>query len=88
MDVDDWSALQKAYEAAVDEFEPVSRALTAILLERNGLDPKYRALLAAEASARDAVIAARMRLLHFWRVTRAGPRPALDSARQHNSHAI
>ena len=87
MHVDDWSDLQKSYEAAVEEFEPVSRALTAILLERNGLDPKYRALLAAEASARDAVITARMRLLHFWRGTRAGFRPVPDSAGQHNSQA-
>lgn len=88
MDADDWSALQEAYEAAVEEFEPVSRALNAILLERKGLDSKYRALLTAEAGAREAVIVARRRLIDFWRGTRADPKPAPSSAIQYNSRAI
>jgi hypothetical protein len=55
------------YEAALKEFERVSAALTAALVDRHSNPEVFPALAEAEASARDAVMLTRMRLINAWR---------------------
>jgi hypothetical protein len=82
----EWPALLRAYEGAIGEFERVSRALTAVLAERNASDDDVRALVVAEERARETVLLARMRLINLWRESGAeqhepaGPTP-LDSTK-------
>ena len=63
----EWPALLRDYEGAIAEFERVSRALTAVLAERNASDDEVRGLVAAEERARETVVLARMRLINLWR---------------------
>ena len=63
----DWPALLRDYEAAIAEFETMSRALTSTLAGRNSPDDDFRALLVAEEKARETVVLARMRLINLWR---------------------
>jgi len=76
----DWPALLTDYEAALDEFERTSKALTAALLQPGGPNGDRSALLAAEASARDVVVLTRMRLMNAWRDTDAHLRSPPESA--------
>ena len=62
-----WPALMTAYEAAIEEFERASKALTTALLRPGGPNGDRSALLAAEARARDGVVLTRMRLMNAWR---------------------
>jgi hypothetical protein len=63
----EWPALLRDYEGAIAEFERVSRALTAVLAERNASDDEVRALVVAEERARETVVLARIRLINLWR---------------------
>jgi hypothetical protein len=63
----EWPALLRDYEGAIAEFDRVSRALTAVLAERNALDEDVRGLVVAEERARETVVLARMRLINLWR---------------------
>jgi len=63
----EWPALLRGYEAAIAEFESVSRALTTALMERNAADSDLRELVLAEERARETVVLARMRLINLWR---------------------
>jgi hypothetical protein len=63
----DWPALLTDYEAALEVFERVTKALTVAMLRPGGPNGDERALLAAEAAARDAVVMTRMRLMNAWR---------------------
>jgi len=63
----EWPALLRDYEGAIAEFDRVSRALTAILAERNASDDEVRSLVVAEERARESVVLARMRLINLWR---------------------
>jgi hypothetical protein len=63
----EWPKLLSDYEAAIAEFEAVSRALTTTLNERNAGDDDFRALILAEERARETVVLARMRLINLWR---------------------
>jgi hypothetical protein len=65
----EWPALLRAYEGAIAEFERVSRALMAVLAERNASDDEVRGLVVAEERARETVVLARMRLINLWRET-------------------
>jgi hypothetical protein len=63
----EWPVLLKDYEKAIAEFDSVSRALTAALVERNAPDADVGALVVAEERARETVILLRMRLMNLWR---------------------
>ena len=63
----DWPQLLTEYQAAIEEFAQVSRALTAALMEGKSAADDIQALLARETSARDAVALTRMRLVNLWR---------------------
>jgi hypothetical protein len=63
----EWPELLRGYEAAIAEFESVSRALTTALMERNAGDNDLRALVLEEERARETVVLARMRLINLWR---------------------
>ena len=63
----EWPALLRDYEGAIAEFERVSRALMAVLAERNASDDEVRGLVVAEERARETVVLARMRLINLWR---------------------
>jgi hypothetical protein len=63
----DWRALLNDYQATLDEFERISKALTAALVDRDSATEDLPELFAAESRARDAVILARMRLVNAWR---------------------
>ena len=63
----EWPALLRDYEGAIAEFERMSRALTAVLAERNASDDEVRGLVVAEERARERVVLARMRLINLWR---------------------
>ena len=63
----EWPMLLRDYEEAIAEFESVSRALTAALIERNAPDADVGALVAAEERARETVVLIRMRLMNLWR---------------------
>ena len=65
----DWRALLTDYKAIVDQFDVVSRALSAALAKPGDANGNLVALVAAEASARDAVVLARTRLMNLWRET-------------------
>jgi RNase P/RNase MRP subunit p29 len=64
-------------QGAIAEFERVSRALMAVLAERNASDDEVRGLVVAEERglvvaeerARETVVLARMRLINLWRET-------------------
>jgi len=61
-----WPGLLADYEAAIQAFDLASRNLTAALIARDGLPG---ALIVAEQTAREAVVLARIRLIHHWRET-------------------
>ena len=61
----DWPALLQEYKAALEHFERASTALTAALIDRDTDD--LPPLFAAEASARDGVVLARMGITALWR---------------------
>lgn len=63
----DWPALLSDYQATLEEFERVSKALTAALIDRESAAADLPALFAAESRARDAVVLSRMRLVNAWR---------------------
>jgi len=63
----DWPALLEQYKAALEHFERASAALTAALVDRDTSADDLPALFAAEASARDVVVLARMRVVALWR---------------------
>jgi hypothetical protein len=63
----EWPALLRDYEAAIAEFDSVSRALSAALVERNAADADVGALVVAEERARETVVLLRMRLMNLWR---------------------
>ena len=62
-----WPRLLTDYEAALATFEDASRALTRALVDRHPADYRFYDFVVAEERARDAVIAARMRLIERWR---------------------
>ena len=68
-----WPARLEDYEAAIDEFECVSRALKAALADRGPLQ-EYQRLIDAEVVARERVVRTRTRLINLRRVTHALPR--------------
>jgi hypothetical protein len=63
----DWPALLTDYQTALEEFERVTKAVTAALVDRNSAAETFPELFAAESRARDAVILSRMRLVNAWR---------------------
>jgi hypothetical protein len=71
----EWPVLLRDYEAAIADFERVSRALTSALTERSATGD-FRALVVAEESARESVVLARMRLMNLWR----------ESGAEHDHH--
>jgi hypothetical protein len=62
----DWPGLLHDYEAAIAEFDSVSRALTAALVGRSA-DDDVRGLVESEERARETVVLARMRIINLWR---------------------
>jgi hypothetical protein len=62
----DWPTVLARYEAALEQFEQASKALTTALVDRGSGAEDFDALLAAEAVARDAVVLTRMRALNAW----------------------
>lgn len=60
----DWPALLAAHLAALQEFERITKALTAAVIERNAVAANLRELLNAESMARYAVILSRIRLVN------------------------
>jgi hypothetical protein len=77
----EWPALLRDYEGAIGEFERVSRALTAVLAERNASDDEVRALVVAEERARERVVLARIRLINLWREASAEHHGVADATR-------
>ena len=68
----DWPALLTDYEAALEQFEAASRALTAALMRPGGPNGETGALLSAETIASDTVVLTRTRLMNAWRDADAG----------------
>jgi|SRR6185436_7683145 len=60
----DWPALLTAHLGALQEFERITKALTAAVIERNSAAADLRQLFAAESMARYAVILSRIRLVN------------------------
>jgi hypothetical protein len=60
----DWPALLTAHLGALQEFERITKALTAAVIERNAAAADLRQLFAAESMARYAVILSRIRLVN------------------------
>ena len=60
----DWPALLTAHLGALQEFERITKALTAAVIERNAAPADLRQLFAAESMARYAVILSRIRLVN------------------------
>ena len=67
MGAGDWPALLTDYQAALDEFERVTKMLTLLLADRTSTPEDFRGVFAAEARARDVVVLTRMRLMNAWR---------------------
>jgi hypothetical protein len=65
--IEEWPAILRDYEAAIAEFETVSRALTAALADRFPDDYDFHDLIASEEKARVAVIFARTRIMNRLR---------------------
>ena len=63
----DWPALLDAYASALEEFERVTKALTAALIDRDSYAEDLLPLFAAESTAREAVMLHRVRLMNAWR---------------------
>ena len=63
----EWPILLTDYEGALEEFERVTEALTAALVDPNSAADDFSELFAAETRARDAVVLSRMRLMNAWR---------------------
>jgi len=63
----DWPMLLTDYQSALDEFERVTRALTAALVDPNSAADDFSELFAAESRARHTVVLSRMRLVNAWR---------------------
>jgi voltage-gated potassium channel Kch len=62
-----WPALMAGYKEALEGFERCARTLTAALLDRNTSPEALSARFAAEATARDAVVLTRTRIMNLWR---------------------
>jgi hypothetical protein len=60
----DWPALLAAHLGALQEFERITKVLTAAVIERNAAAADLRQLFAAESMARYAVILSRIRLVN------------------------
>jgi hypothetical protein len=78
----EWPMLLRDYEMSIAEFDSVSRALTAALIEGNAADADVGALAVAEETARETVVLLRMRLMNLWRESgtrRPEPRSALSA---------
>lgn len=60
----DWLALLTAHIAALQEFECVTKALTAAVMDRNSAPADLRELFTAESMARYTVILTRIRLVN------------------------
>jgi hypothetical protein len=65
--IEEWPVILQDYEVAIAEFDSVSRALTAALVERNPADFEFLELVESEERAREAVILARTRLMNRLR---------------------
>jgi hypothetical protein len=66
---DDWRGLLTEYEFAVDLFERASRTLTRAMMTSSIPRDQIEVLVNAEAKARDATTAVRLRLINLWRAT-------------------
>ena len=60
----DWPALMTAHLAALQDFERITKALTAAVIDRNSAPADLRELFTAESMARYAVILSRIRLVN------------------------
>ena len=60
----DWPALLAAHLAALQNFESITKTLTAAVIDRNSAAADLRQLLNAESMARYAVILSRIRLVN------------------------
>lgn len=67
MSAEDWPALLTDYQAALDNFDRVTKMLTLLLVDRTSTPEDFRGVFAAETRARDVVILTRMRLMNAWR---------------------
>jgi hypothetical protein len=67
----DWPKLLADYEAAVENFAQLTRALTAALLDGKAANEDMQALLAAETRARNTLGLMRMRVVNHWRASQA-----------------
>ena len=65
--IEEWPVILQDYEVAIAEFDSVSRALTAALVERNPADFEFLELVESEERAREAVLLARTRLMNRLR---------------------
>ena len=83
----DWPALLEAYTAALERFERATSALTAALIDRDTSADDLPPLFAAEASARDAVVLARVRIMALWRESQASLDPLSILPNQHGTRA-
>jgi len=64
---EDWPALLTDYQAALEDFERVTKILSLLLVDRTSTAEDFRGVFAAEAKARDVVMLTRMRLMNAWR---------------------
>jgi hypothetical protein len=65
--IEEWPVILRDYEAAIAEFETVSRALTVALADRDPDDFDFHELVQSEERARVAVIFARTRIINRLR---------------------
>jgi hypothetical protein len=65
--IEEWPVILQDYEVAIAEFDSVSRALTAALVDRNPADLDFNGLVESEERARAAVLHARTRLMNRLR---------------------
>jgi hypothetical protein len=65
--IEEWPVILQDYETAIAEFDSVSRALTAALVERNPAELDFHGLVESEEKAREAVVLARARILNRLR---------------------
>jgi hypothetical protein len=83
----DWPALLQEYKAALEHFERASTALTAALVSRDTSADDLPPLFAAEASARDGVVLARMRITALWRESQPNLDPPSVLSNQNGKRA-
>jgi hypothetical protein len=75
------------YKRALTMFEKASNALTAALVDCDTSVDDFPPLFAAEASARDAVVLCRMRIVTLWRRSQPDLDPLLSPPRHSDAHA-